>query len=49
MCESVIDCGGLETAMEHAIGTFGVATIAVLAPIRLLQKGLETRGIALLR
>ena len=49
MYESVIDCCWLETAMEHAIGTLGVATVAIVTPIRLLHKGPETWGMTLLR
>ena len=49
MYESVIDGCWLEAAMEHAVGTLGVATVAIVTPIRLLHKGPEAWGIALLR
>ena len=49
MDESVVNGGRLKTAMEHAVGTLGIATVAVVFPIRLLDKGLESWGIAFLR
>jgi len=42
MVESIVNGGRFKTAMEHAVGTLGIATIAITFPIRLLHKGLET-------
>ncbi len=35
--------------MEHAVGTLGVATVAITFPMGLLHQGLEAWGIAFLR
>ena len=48
MRDRVIDCRWLKAAVEHAVGTLGIATIAIIFPIRLLKKGFETWGIAFL-
>ena len=49
MSESIVNGGWLETAMEHAVGTLWVATVAITFPVRLLHQGLETWGVPFLR
>ena len=49
MTESIINGRRLITTVKHAVGTFGIAAVSVILPHRLVQQGLETRGIAFLR
>jgi hypothetical protein len=49
MDEGVIDGGRLKTTMEHAVGTLGIATVAIVVPARFFDQGLETGGIPFFR
>jgi hypothetical protein len=48
MGDRVTYCRRLKPAVEHAVGTFGIATQAVFLPIGFLHERLETRGIPLI-
>ncbi len=46
MCQSVMDRRSFETAVEHAVGAFGISIHAIVAPIGLIHQGFEAFGIA---
>src|SRR5512143_989502 len=48
MRQGIIDCGGFETAMEHAVGTLRIAPAAIASPVCLFHQSLKTLGIALI-
>ena len=49
MSGQIVYRGRLKPAVEHAVGTFGIAPQAVVFPIGLIYERLETRGVALVQ
>ena len=49
MPESIVNGGRFKTAVEHAVGTLGIATVAIVFPTRFVYQGLETGGIPFFR
>ncbi len=45
MTEGVVDGGRFKTAVEHAVGTLGITTVAVVFPICFVHQGLEAWSI----
>jgi hypothetical protein len=41
MAENIVNGGRFKTAMDHAVGALGIATIAILLPIRLFHESLN--------
>lgn len=44
MHDRIIDRRRLKATVKHAVGALGIATIPIIFPFRLFQKGFETWG-----